>query len=147
MKMTGLPANSSRLMLVLATIVAVGFAPLATFGLDADTADDGHCMLKVQPDVSPGSADGEALKRCCPSKSGKTDTESVQERPQPAQGEGVPCDGQCGCQCCFVAPSAPAALHLTAVSLTEPPAQRVGTTIESCVPFLWADSLLRPPQF
>jgi len=139
MDMRNTSGNLPHLLLVAVTIAGVCVSPLALFG---HVTGQGAHKVCMSPDQRCGDAGRQAPKRCCPGQ-----PESVSHCPVSPQDEQAPVDGQSGCHCCIVVSvSPPATFALSCDELPDSPSQLVRATIEAFVPFLWIDSLLRPPR-
>lgn len=130
-------------------MVATGVSPLAAFGLIPGPGGHAVCVAAMQRcDASAIPSEEEARATHCdraPAEVAAQDPASSQKGLAP-DGE-TPCDGQSCCHCCCVlSPTTAVAFSASRGGLPEPPLEFVGTTIESIVPYLWVDALLRPPR-
>ena len=133
--------NLPRSLLVMATIAAILASPVILLGQAMPHGEHAFCV--ATGDGWGSSQAQKQSKTCCPQK-----THSDERCPIPQRDGSTPCDDQ-SCQCCLVVCVGSAAATFTASgdALPDLPSSLVRASVESFVPFLWVDSLLRPPQF
>ena len=141
--------NLPQSLLVIISIIANCMSPVVSVGHARVDRDHAACFMtghqcKSSCDLSSATIP-EPQKHCCP-----TQLESPPQHPAPPKDEGTPCDGQCGCHCWLVVctcTSALATFNPSEAGLPNLSSKFSRAMIESFIPFLWVDSLLRPPQF
>jgi len=141
------PGNLTQPLLVVITIVANCVSPVVSIGYVEGNGDHVACTTTTRQCESSCNVASDAAqeqgKCCCPSQ-----PESSPPNPAPSEDGGAPGDGQCCCHCWLaVGASTLATFNPSEVGLMNPSSKFLGAMIESFVPFLWVDSLLRPPQF